>query len=88
MNQTVTVLFKKSRRVHDSKYSMIEVKIIKGEKAVRETLVDLIQIGATGDNKPFSNLDCQRDGWFRIWDIKDAKITGSVLTITPRSKSR
>jgi len=82
LNQVVEVHFKKSRRVHDSEYSMIEVKIFRDEKLVKEGLVDLIQMDGEIFTPP--HIDCRRDGWFRIWTIKDAKITGSVLQVTPR----
>ena len=86
MNQDVEVLFKKSRRVHDSEYSMIEVKILKDEKVVRETLVDLILF--EGESFTPFHIDCRRDGWFRIWTIEDAKVTGGVLTVTPMEDSK
>ena len=84
-NKKVEVFFRKSRRVHDSEFSLIKVRIEKANHEPIEGLVDLIQI--EGDSYPPFHVDCYRNGWFRFWNIKDASITGNVLVIVPRGAS-
>ncbi|MHA1286017.1 MAG: hypothetical protein ACTSPB_01315 [Candidatus Thorarchaeota archaeon] len=85
VNPKVEVFFKKSRRIHDKTFSMIDVRIEKEGQEPVENLVDLIQI--EGNAYPPLHIDCYRNGWYRFWNIKDASFVGSVLVVTPKGAS-